>query len=475
MTQNYSTPEARALLLQMKENLLLNKNSEIGVKLSEEDSLQMVLELEKLQAEMEDRNTLIESLINSTNDAIYIKDLKGRYLYFNEAAARITGKKKEDVIGQDDYFLFSGEEAEEVIKGEKKVMKEGKVKTYEETVTGADNKLNTYLSTKGPISDKTGKIIGLFGIARDITELKKSRDELIESETKFRTGFDQSPVGGVIVDLDFSFVRCNSSFCNFLNYREEDLIGKKFADITYSEDKEKGLNDIKQIIEGKKKSARFVKRYISKEGKILWGIVNIGIVKDKNDKPLYFLTTVEDITERKKAEEELIVSEEKYRLLHDNAGIGVGVYDTEGKILLFNKQALKNMGGKAEDYIGKNLKDAFGEEKGTKYINRIKEVVKSETSIEYEDHIITSAGDFWFNSIQTRIKDKDGGIIGVQVIAKDITNRKKTEKELHKKIEELQRFHDLTVGRELKMIELKKEVNELAKKAGMEERYKIVK
>ncbi|MEI6091389.1 MAG: PAS domain S-box protein [bacterium] len=134
-----------------------------------------------------------------------------------------------------------------------------------------------------------------------------------------------------------------------------------------------------------------------------------------------------DVTDRKMAEEKLIESEEKYRLLLENSGIGVGVYSLDGDILFFNQKAIENLGGKPEDYIGKNLKDVFGEEAGTVYINRVLEAAKSATSIEYEDFVELGSGKLWFLSNHSRIKNNKGDIISVQVLAHDITERKLAE------------------------------------------------
>jgi len=134
--------------------------------------------------------------------------------------------------------------------------------------------------------------------------------------------------------------------------------------------------------------------------------------------------------ERKQSVDALKISEENFRLLHENAGIGVGVYSLDGRILKFNQKAIQNLGGTFEDYEGKTLSDIFGANDGAIYEQRIKDAVNSETSIEFEDYVVTGSGAYWFLSNFTKVKDPNGKITAVQVLAHDITERKKSENKL---------------------------------------------
>ncbi|NJO69873.1 MAG: PAS domain S-box protein [Bacteroidetes bacterium] len=150
----------------------------------------------------------------------------------------------------------------------------------------------------------------IFGFFQDITDRKLAEEFLKNSEAKFRSTFDQSPVGSVIVGMDKRFIRCNKAFCNFLGYSEDELIGKSISEITFPDDVELGTKEMKELIEGKINQTLFQKRYQRKDGTIVWGEISICLVSDKNNKPLYFIPIIQDITERKKAEEALRKSEE---------------------------------------------------------------------------------------------------------------------------------------------------------------------
>jgi len=144
-----------------------------------------ITERRRAEEALRHTQTLLQSVTEGTSDAIYVKDLQGRYLMFNPAAARIVGQPIEEVLGRDDTALFAPDEARRVMEGDRRVMASGGVQTYEELVTSG-GVARTYLSAKGPMRDAQGKVIGLFGIARDITEHKQAEEALRQSRQELR-------------------------------------------------------------------------------------------------------------------------------------------------------------------------------------------------------------------------------------------------------------------------------------------------
>jgi PAS domain S-box-containing protein len=153
--------------------------------------------------------------------------------------------------------------------------------------------------------------------------------------------------------------------------------------------------------------------------------VLIAGIADKNLE--HCLISVVDITERKQAEKALLDSEQKYRLMLESSEIGMGVFSLDGKILYYNQRALRNLGGKADDYIGKTLHEIFGEAAASVFVAHILESAQSEKSIEYEEFVKLAPGNRWFLSIYSRLTNPDGKVFGVQLIAHDITERKQSE------------------------------------------------
>ncbi|MGG7036284.1 MAG: PAS domain S-box protein [Flavobacterium sp.] len=140
-------------------------------------TLQDITERKKAEAELQYNQFLLQSITEGTSDAIFVKDVQGRYIVLNSAAAKFVGKKREDIIGKDDTLFFPPDEAKELMEIDRRIMESGVPQTHEEHLSTTSGPI-TFLVTKGPLLDKEGNVIGLFGISRDITERKQIEIEL---------------------------------------------------------------------------------------------------------------------------------------------------------------------------------------------------------------------------------------------------------------------------------------------------------
>lgn len=225
-------------------------------------------------------------------------------LSFNRLAGNNMNGAPEDFIGKSLYDLFPKPEAEVYHARIKMACLANEPMMYEDSVQ-LPLGIKIFLSTFARIANSENETLGIQIISQDVTDLKQAEFNLSESESRFRSVFEQSPIGSVFVGLDRRFIRCNQAFCNFLGYEENELIGKEIADITYPEDIHLGTEELKMIAEGKLGSFSLQKRYVRKDGGVVWGEISISIVRDATGKPLYFLPVIKDITDRKKSEEEL--------------------------------------------------------------------------------------------------------------------------------------------------------------------------
>jgi PAS domain S-box-containing protein len=130
---------------------------------------------------------ILQAVIEATPDAIFVKDLEGRYVAINEAAARFLGKTPEDIIGKNDLELYPEETARQFIDDDRKVLATGAARAFEGVATSALG-TQAYLVTKGAYRDRNGKILGVFGISHDITELREAQETLEHTrEALFRS------------------------------------------------------------------------------------------------------------------------------------------------------------------------------------------------------------------------------------------------------------------------------------------------
>ena len=140
-----------------------------------------ITERKQVEEELQNSRSLLLAITEGTTDAIYAKDIQGRYLIANSSVARFVGKSQAEIIGQDDRALFSEADADQIMAGDRRVMNKGQTLTYEEFLTLADG-LHTFLAIKGPMRDASGEVIGLFGVARDITDRKRYEEMLLKAK-----------------------------------------------------------------------------------------------------------------------------------------------------------------------------------------------------------------------------------------------------------------------------------------------------
>ena len=172
-------------------------------------------------------------------------------------------------------------------------------------------------------------------------------------EAMFRRLFVQSPVGTVVVGTDFRFRRCNEAFCRFVGYSEDELCdGMTFLDITFPADRSVGVKEIREIARGERDVAQVEKRYVRKDGRVVWGSGNIRMVQGAAGAPPHFLTIVQDITERKRAEESVRLRDGQFRTLAELAPVGIYLTDPDGNCRYANPAWCRMAGLSPEEALG---------------------------------------------------------------------------------------------------------------------------
>ena len=214
--------------------------------------------------------------------------------------------------------LVYEEDREKVSKAIKECV-EGKSKTFEleHRMYGKNGAVNWILLRGLHLPAENHKPARLIGSATDITERKNYEEALRESEEKFRKIFESSGVGIATLGPDGQFTKVNNSFCEIIGYTERELIGINFRNITHPGDLEKSLELTKTLlkdvaIEGKS----LEKRYLHKNGDIVWALTTVSLIRDAEGKPQFFIAQVQDITKRKKFEEQLVKYTEELKLLN---------------------------------------------------------------------------------------------------------------------------------------------------------------
>ncbi len=163
-----------------------------------------------------------------------------------------------------------------------------------------------YEAHVSPLYDENGQIIGGMILSHDITKRKHLEDQLRTSEERLRSTLDYAPIGMALFTLDGYWLDVNPAICQILGYPSEELFQKTFKDLTHPDDLELDLQPIEDLLAGKIDLYRMEKRYFHKEGHVIWTLLSVSLVRDKAGEPLYFISQIQDITERKRLESMLL-------------------------------------------------------------------------------------------------------------------------------------------------------------------------
>jgi two-component system, cell cycle sensor histidine kinase and response regulator CckA len=174
----------------------------------------------------------------------------------------------------------------------------------EHRIIRRDGEVRHILVRARAVKDKSGRIIKRYGANQDITDRKEMEKTIETSEEKFRRIFEESPIGKIMVGADFHFISANEAFRRMLGYTEQELSSLSFKDITHPDHDIEDTLHVNDLMNGKISVYQAEKRYIRKDKDIVWGSTRVKIIRDKDGRFLYFLTTIEDITQRKQTEEE---------------------------------------------------------------------------------------------------------------------------------------------------------------------------
>jgi PAS domain S-box-containing protein len=307
---------------------------------------------------------------------------------------------------------------------------------------------------------------------RAITERKQMMDAVRASEDKFKYMFDHSSIGRSMT-LPSGEINVNQALSEMLGYTQDEIKNCNWQEITHPEDVQLTQNEMDALISGEKESVRFIKRYIHKNGSVIFGDVGSVLRRDKDGKPHYFISTIMDITERKLAEEALQESRTLQNAIVESTSDMIWSVDPEHFGLLTFNRGLRDYfkeERRIEIKLGDRPEDLFPD---AEFVDRwhlmFNRALKEKSyCVEYQVFAGSRILELTFNLLK-----RDNKPFGISVFGKDITERKQAEEALRKKMEELERFQHLAVGRELRMIELKKEINALLVQSGQTEKYPL--
>ena len=285
----------------------------------------------------------LEAMIQASPLAIIAVGKDGNIKTWNPAAERIFGWTARETIGRpnaivpqdklEEYHRFREQTAPGTVFGDREAHQLKK-----------DGSPISVSLSMAPILDPKGDYDGAIAVIADITDQKQAVEALQESEQRFRATFEQAAVGIVQAARDGRFLMVNQKFCELLGYTEAELLGLTIRDITHPENLDLTVRNIEKLWAGEIQTSTIEKLYVRKDGSFVSAHLSASVVRDGSANPLYFIGAIADTTERKRAEEALRESEERFRAIFEHAAVGIARISMDGKWLMVNQRLCAILG-----------------------------------------------------------------------------------------------------------------------------------
>lgn len=269
-------------------------------------------------------------------------------------------------------------------------------------------------------------------IINDITPYKTREGSLKENEEGFRKVFEEGLFGMAVIGTDQKIIRINPSFCELLEYSQDDLKKLTLNGVTHPDDAINNENTIEQLVNGSIPSSKIQKRFIRKDGKVIWTNFTASGIRNENQELQYVIVMVEDITDSKTIEQALINSKANLTSLIENTNDPIFAFDNQNKITIVNSACKQFFYEFYQKTIRENdvLDNLINEDEIEKWQVKIKKAKSGETLLSTEEYENAEGEKVYFEVSLHPIITEEGFITGVSFFARDITQRINYEKEI---------------------------------------------
>jgi PAS domain S-box-containing protein len=396
-----------------------------------------VITARKLSEEkLNESRATLRSIIDNSNSLIYLVDAEGRFVMVNQPLQNLLNPSGEQMIGQTRESFLPKEIADLHRKNDLEVITSGKTLIFEEENIEPDGK-HFYLTTKFPLFDNENNIYAVGGLSTDITERKVAEDALRDSEERFSKSFRTSPISFMIANMeDGRIIEVNDAFTRISGFTREETIGNttlKMKIWAHVEDREHMIHSVR---EGK---AFLHKETMlrSKNGNIAIVLLSAQVIKLANKNCI--LSSIEDITERKHAEEALQESEERFRSMANSIPQLAWVAHADGFIYWYNKRWYQYTGTTPEQMEGWGWQIVHD----PTFLPKVMEnwTASIASGQQFEMSFPLRGADGQFRTFLTRVypfKDSEGRVVQWFGTNTDVETLKQAEEIINKHNEELE-------------------------------------
>src|SRR5712672_311702 len=404
--------------------------------------------------ELDKARAYAASLIKNAPDPVFVSDLEGKILQANDAVSQLLGFRPDEVLEQSLSRFISPDETREFTAALREVVENGVTRNVVLNPRSASGEVISTSLNASALRDAAGKVIGAIGILRDMRELDKAKsysDSLIKN----------APDPVFVSDLEGKILQANDAVSQLLGLRQDEVLEQSLSRFISPEETREFTAALREVVE------RGVMRNVvlnprSASGEVIPTSLNASALRDPDGRAIGVVGIMRDMRELDKARayaESLI----------KNAPDPVFVSDLEGKILQANDAVSALLGFRPDELIEQSLSRIISPAETREFLAALREVVERGVTRNARLNPRSASGEVIPTTLNaSALRDADGKVIGAIGILRDmreyeqvVRDLEKSKAELQEKILDLEKFEEVVVGRELKMIALEKEIESL--------------
>jgi PAS domain S-box-containing protein len=355
------------------------------------------------------------ALAEAMPQLVWIARPDGRSIYFNQQWMAYTGLTLDESLGHGWSKPFHPDDLQDAWAAWQRATARSETYSSQARLLRADGVYRWWLLRAVPLKDAGGDILKWFGTCTDIHDLKVAED-------RFRATFEQAAVGIVHTTLDRRYLAINQRFCDLLGYTRDELMQMDTRAITHPDDRDADDDHREQLLAGNIDTYTAEKRFVRKDGAVIWVNRTISLARDDAGQPLYFIRVIEDITERKDADE-------RFRATFDQSAIGIAHTAIDGHYLMVNDRLCEMLGYTQEELLTKNATDITHPDDRAAGEARVEALLANDRTSTYAEkrYIRKDGSAIWAGRSMSLIRDAEGKPKYLIAMITDISARKQAE------------------------------------------------
>ncbi|MFS8119175.1 MAG: PAS domain-containing protein, partial [Microcoleus sp.] len=399
----------------------------------------------EMEATLLEKNILLESVIESTSDSIYVKDTQGRHLLVNSQAAAAIGLPKSEIIGKKDTEFFPPEIADTIVENDRRIWQSGIEEAIEETIKNSEGNILTFFTTKSPLRDRSGNITGVVGVSRNISDRKQAEKALEESEERYRCLI--AATSQIVWDTKAAgeFVTEQAGWSAFTGATYDELKGWGWLNHVHPDDREHTATIWSDAL-ANRILYQVEHRLLRHDGEYRYMRVRAVPLLNADGSVRQWVGIHSDITESKITEQEMLQQKEFLGSIYDGVDYSIFVIDIgedgEFRYAGWNPAADLLSGISSEFGRGKTPEEFFDPFTAARFRQNLIDCLEKGSSISREYPVSFDGAEFWFMTTLTPLRDASGKIYRVVGSSTDITERKKVEAQLREQEEFLNSIYN---------------------------------